>query len=293
MTIEEIVSEIQNGNQDKICDLWERTKGFVHTCAIEFHAGDQEEDLIQEGFFGILDALKKYDGTKGYKFLSYASHYIKNSMRRYLIKTKPGVRLPEYLSEKVRKYNKFVSEYVQKYGREPTDLEASIMLHMPDIEKVKAAALDPTSLDKEMSEDGGSLGEVYAVSEDSAEGVINKIFQKQLSRDLWGTVDKLPEGQRESVIEYYRNGKTYSEVAHDLHVSDEHVRQLLRKAKRRLRSDKTILAYREELYGRALSGGSLRRFMDTWTSSTERVALWELDSIPLVISVKGSCNRES
>ncbi len=157
MTNEQLVMEIKRGNKEKLNDLWVQVSDFIRSCAGEFNAGDLEEDLIQESYFGLLEAAEKYDESRGYKFLTYAAYYIKNSMRRCLIKSRPGVRLPEHMVTKVRKYYIFVAAFVQAYGREPTDNEAKAILNMPELEKVKAAALKPSSLSNPVGEEGSEL----------------------------------------------------------------------------------------------------------------------------------------
>ena len=84
MTNEELVMEIQQGNKDKLNDLWLQVSDFIRSCAREFNAGDFEEDLVQESYFGLLEAAQRFDNSQGCKFLTFAGYYIKNSMRRFL-----------------------------------------------------------------------------------------------------------------------------------------------------------------------------------------------------------------
>lgn len=276
MTTEELVKRIQCGEESLIGELWDQIKNFVKKCALDFHADDLTEDLMQESYFGVIAAIKKYDASRGVRFTTFSHFYIRQSMRRFLFKARPGIRLPEHMAVKVRRYDKFVSDFFQKNGREPLDLEAEIMLHMPDINKVKAAAMNPASLDKSIDEDGFSLGDIYAVSDDDAEKVIDNVFHEQLSRELWKKVDDLPEGWGQVIRAKYQENKTYHELAEQFHVSDQVVRSNIEKGMRRLRSDRTLRPFYAELYGRALSGSGLGSFMRTWTSSTERAALWLL-----------------
>ena len=276
MTNEWLVIQIQQGDKGKINELWNQIADFVRKCAIEFHAGDLEEDLIQEGYFGMLEAVSKYDVKKGFKFLSYASHYIKNSMRRFLIKSRPGVRLPEHMAVKVRKYSRFTDTFVQRYGREPTDLEAEALLNISDIENVKAAAMNPTSLNASIDEEGTELEEIQGADDPGYEDVLDSVFFDQLGCELWGYVNEMPDQMRETIVKYYCDGKTYKEIASDLDISPERVRQLISKAMRKLRSKQSLKNYYDDLFGKALTGSGVNAFLRTWTSSTERTALWLL-----------------
>ncbi len=276
MTNEWLVVQIQQGDKGKINELWNQNIAFVRKCAIEFHAGDLEEDLIQEGYFGMLEAVDKYDSSKGFKYLTYASYYIKNSMRRFLIKSRPGARISEHMAVKVRKYNRFAAAFVQRYGREPTDLEAEAILDMPDIESIKTAAMNPTSINAAVDEEGTELGELQGADDPGYEDVLDSVFFDQLGCELWGYVNEMPNQMRETIVKYYCDGKTYKEIASDLDISPERVRQILAKAMRRLRSKKSLRAYYDEIYGRALNGSGVNSFLRTWTSSTEKAALWLL-----------------
>ena len=194
-----------------------------------------------------------------------------------MIKARPGVRLPEHMYEKVRKYNRFVAAFVQAYGREPTDLEAKSALNMLDLKRVKAAALNPSSLNDNVGEDGTEIIDLQGEDDSGYEDVLNSVFMQQLGRELWGIVEKLPDQLRNAVIEKYKDGKTYEQISQELHISVSEVRGILSKAMRKLRSKKELKAYYDELYGRACHGSGVSEFERTWTSSTERVALWLVD----------------
>ena len=277
MTNELLVAQIQTGDKDKINDLWCQVENYVRSCAAGFHAGDLEEDLIQEGYFGILEAVKRFDGSKGFAFLTFATHYIKNNMRRFLYKSKPGIRLPEHMVTKIRKYNEFVSAFVQRYGREPTDIEIRSGLGVADISSIKAAALNPTSFDKRFNDDGMTLEELYAVSDGDYDNIIDSVFIDQLRRELQAAIGALPDNLSEVVYAYYWHGKTYAEIASEYGLSFEKVRLILQKALVLLRRKNNLKQYYSDLYGMAVKGVGVSSFLGTWTSSTERVALWEVE----------------
>lgn len=275
MSIEDIVIEIQKGNKEEIGTLWERVYKYVRQCAMDFHAGDLEEDLIQEGFLGVLEAVQGYDATRGYRFLTYAGYYIKTYMRRFLYKSMPGIRIPEGMALKIKKYNDLVASFMRDYGREPTDHEAKAILKIKDIEAVKTAAMDPTSLDKEIYDsDGAALKDVYARSQDNTESVIESVFMDELKRDLWHEVDKMPDKMREAIQGKYIDDMTYKELGEVFNCSIERVHQIVDKALKKLKNKKTLRDYYSEIYGRGLRGTNFRT---TRTSSTEYAAYWLLE----------------
>ena len=277
MTNEELVFEIQQGHTEKLEELWSQNEKFIRMLAKEFHAGDLEEDLCQESYFGLLEAAKRYDYSQGAKFITYAAYYIKQSMRRFMHNARPGIRLPEHMIEKIRKYDRFVAAFFRTYGREPTDLEAKLLLKMPDVKRVKAAAMNPTSLDKEICEGDTSLYDLAGADDTGYDDVLDNVFLEQVRKDLWGILGEMPEQYQTIMQEYYWNGKKYREIASDMGVSIERVRQVIAKVLRTLRNRKELKPYYQEVYNHALSGSSLRAFERSWTSSTEKTALWLIE----------------
>ena len=278
MTNEELVVEIQQGHTEKLEDLWTQNLRFIKSIASEFHAGDLTDDILQEAYFGLMAAVEKFDVSKGFAFTTFANYYVRNAMRRFLIKARPGCRLPEYMVTKVRKYEKFVANFFREFGRTPTEQEARVLLRMPDIQTVKKASMDPASLDKSFDNgSGGTLEDLYAISDDDADQVIESLFREQLRRDLWDAVDELPERWGQVIRAKYQDDKTYVELAEEFGVSDQAIRSNVEKGMRRLRSNKKLLAYRAAIYGAGISGVSLASFTRTWTSSTERTAIWLME----------------
>lgn len=273
MTLEEIVIDIQKGNTDRITELWEQTVDFIRMCAREFYAPGLEEDLIQEAYFGLIQAVNRFDSEKGFKFLTYAEHHIKKSMRRFLYSSRHGIRIPEHTAVKISQYNRLVSEFLRIYHREPTAEEIRIFLKVQDPDQLKAAAMNATSLDKELNEDGLTLSDTVPAPDES-ENIIEQIFFEELQRDLWATVGKLPEELRETILKRYKDGHSIEEITKELHISRGIYYRNLRTALKKLKRDQNLKKYHEELYSRGLRGTGYGTFNRTWTSSTERAAMW-------------------
>ena len=127
-TVEEIVLDIQAGRDQKenLSRLWEQVRPFVCQIANRYGAGDETEDLIQEGFFGIMDAVRKWDVGQGAKFLTFAEYDIRNRLTRYLASS-GSVKLPAGMADAVRKCKKVVAEFEKAHGREPSDRETAFL----------------------------------------------------------------------------------------------------------------------------------------------------------------------
>ena len=121
---EQLVSQIRAGIevQSNMLLLWQQNIGYITKLVNHYKNYAEEEDLQQEGYLGLYEAAQHYDPDMGVKFLSYAGHWIKKRMTRY-IKGNGTVRLPEYMQAKLLEYDRVVSKWQQIYNRRPSDAE--------------------------------------------------------------------------------------------------------------------------------------------------------------------------
>lgn len=288
MTNEELVARIKTGIDvtDNMLTLWEQTRSFIHMMAKRYQGEIDIEDLEQEGYLSLYDAIDGYDTDMGYKFLTYAEHRIKQRMVRY-IQNNSAVRIPVHLREKMYQYNKIVNAYQMEHGRKPTRYEIAKEIGISyksviSLEKaVKMANIQ--SISRVIGEDESiTLGDTVADGIDIESDVIEDVQKEQLKNALWPLVDTLPENQGEILRKRYKEHKTVREMGDNL----EQIRKIETKAIRNLRKPK----FREVLlpffvsnasYSLGISGTSVCRFSQTWTSATERAAIYLSDGVIL------------
>jgi RNA polymerase primary sigma factor len=107
MTNEELVIRIKAGIDpaENMLALYNQVKAFIHKVAWKYQGQEEMEDLEQEGYLALYDAIEGYDPDTGYKFLTYAENWIRQAMRRYIEKNSSSLRLSHQSQARLRQYN--------------------------------------------------------------------------------------------------------------------------------------------------------------------------------------------
>jgi RNA polymerase primary sigma factor len=198
-------------------------------------------DLVQEGNLGLLKAIDKYDYKKGFKFSTYATWWIRQAITRAVADHSRTIRIPIHMIETITKINRAQKALLQEKGRQPSIEEIAEYLEMPisRVEKALSVAKEPLSMDKPIGSDGDtSLGEIiYDESTLSAEEELkNHSLRERLNMAL-----KMLSPRERKVIElrFGLDGKkprTLEEVAQEMNLTRERVRQLEVQALEKLRN---------------------------------------------------------
>lgn len=284
MENEQLVIRIRAGEDEaeNMLALYQNMKGLIVKTARSFGAREELEDLEQEGYIALCNAVRAYRAEEGTPFFSYAAYWIRQGMRRYLESCGRPIRVPSRQAGLVRKYRRFCSEFQKELGRDPSDQEAAYTLELSEaaLEKLKRdAVLDSVgSLDIPVGDEGETtLGELQAAPGDLENDVVGEMNQRELKAALWGTVDTLDADQRQAVICKYRDGLKNELVGERLGITEKEAGRLVNRGLRELRKPERLARIRPYLdgwrYSAGMKGTGAETFRRTWTSATERAAL--------------------
>lgn len=284
MDNEQLVARINAGidTADNMLLLYQQNKGLIYTIAKKYSGLAELDDLAQEGYIGLCEAVSHYDNAAGVKFSSYAGTVIRRHMQRY-IHGNSAVSMSEHMSTLVYEYNRLRNAFIARYDRKPTDREICHYLELSGKQLAllkKAAQMSHTaSLDMPIGEEDGkaTLCDTLKADYDTEQEVLERVQQEQLKETIWKAVDSLPERQADIIRKRYAEGKTLQETGESIGITRERVRQEEYKAFRALRNPRRferLHSFADSMiYSRALRGNGVERFNTTWTSSTEDVAL--------------------
>lgn len=252
MTNEELVQQIQQGinpgenmemlyiqNKGFIASLIKRY-GYVYYCPHDSVSIIEKEELMHEAYFGLVEAVKRYDPTQGALFTTYAGIWIDQAVKRFIDNSGRVVRVPVYKQQEIYRYNRARAHYLRNYNREPSLREYAswIGISPAGVEKLEQFMFqgEVRSLDEMVP--GGenenlSFADVIPAEVDVEEAATAEIAKVQ----LWEAVGEvLKDDKMRKVIQYrFVEGISLDGIGIQLGITREKVRQYESRALRRLR----------------------------------------------------------
>lgn len=238
-----IGERIMAGDESAKNELVEHNLRLVISVARKYigHAGMTFMDLVQEGNIGLIKAADKFDPSKGYKFSTYATWWIRQTVGRAVQEQSRTIRIPVHMVETAAKMNKAIRKLTQELEREPQieEIAAEMGVSADKIKFLFEANRDPLSLDNRVNdEDDATVGDL--VADHSAEVPGASIIKEDNKRQVIAVLDTL--SQREKEVMVMRFGleddtpKTLEEIGKHFGVTRERIRQIETKALRKLRN---------------------------------------------------------
>lgn len=286
MTNEQLVLRIQNGENvaDNMAALYEQNRGIITMLAKRYSKYAEFEDLMQEGYIGLSNAVDAWDPEYGVLFMSYATFCIRHAMSRYIENNGSCIHISIGQRWRIWKYQRICQQYLTMYGREPEDQEVcklmEVSIDMLQQIKQDSLCICISSLDTPVGEDQKTpLQGLIPDKRDVFEDILNEVQNDELKAVIWSLVNDLNEEQGKVIHLRFQDEKTMQCIGEELGITTECVRSIQDAAIRELRKPRCTKLLKPfltdgMLRSKSMQGTGVNTFKRTHTSSVERIILW-------------------
>lgn len=245
MTNEQLVAEIRNGYSvtDNMQLLYQENLPLIKKIIQPYYKYEETEDLLQEAYFGLYEAVKHYETSENVLFMTYATFWIRQAVQRYINKCGAVVRIPSHTKQKIIRYNKTIIKLTQNMGRVPTREEIAeyMAVNISEIERLEIYSQSIASLDSPVNDDSDqTLIDSIASDCDIADNVVNTLYDEYSKKELWDFVEDHTSDRENHIIrEYYLYNKSMPEIARDENISVSRIDGIRKKGLQKLKFGKT------------------------------------------------------
>lgn len=237
-----LAQRIKKGDEEALDILTKANLRFVVSVAKQYqNQGLSLSDLINEGNLGLMKAARRFDETKGFKFISYAVWWIRQSILQAIVEYSRLVRLPLNKVGQYNKVNEAITYFTQEFEREPSVEELADLLDMTvnEVSTVLKGSVRHLSVDAPISDDDDNSTLLDMMSIDDQMGPDLKLMEESLQREVNSGLSLLSPREVDVLVAYYglngMSARTLEEIGEMYGLTRERVRQIKERALRRLR----------------------------------------------------------
>lgn len=250
----ELAQRIQQGDEKAYQRLVEANLRFVVSVAKQYqNSGLALIDAIQDGNLGLMKAAQMFDETRGFKFISYAVWWIRQSILQGMSENSRMVRLPLNQIGLLGKINKVVSVFEQEHGRYPSEEEIAEIIDFPlgKIREIQTVSSRPVSYDAPFEDDADSSALIDVLPNNNSPAADSGLDHESLADDLKRALQVLKPRDREVLIMSFgldgMGERTLEDIAERLDLTRERVRQIREKAIKELRRTSAFQTLRQHM----------------------------------------------
>ena len=271
MSNEELVAQIRHGfsvtsNMER---LYTQNLPLLRKFIKPYLSYESEEDLLQESYIGLWQAVQHYESSENVRFMTFAQFWVRSQIQRYIEDCASIIRLPSYLREQIGRYKKTVQRLQQELGRYPTDAEIAeyMRISLDRVRKLQLCMYDVASLDAQLSTDSSddlTLADTLQGDCNVEDDVVSELYAEYQKNELWAILARFTNKSQQDLLRRYASGQSLAEIARETGENYSAVRREFNAVMRKLNTGRPrrILRQEFEMMDARLYNNSFKRFKE-------------------------------